>query len=84
MLFGFFADAFQHAIVLKTYSDRLEVDAARTRRRRHLIISRPVYRADDVAGSDFGGREGASPANIATKLGTAVAAVAIIMFARAN
>lgn len=81
VLFGFLLTLSSTAIVLKTYSDRLEVDTPHGRAGVGILLFQdlcivPMMLLVPI----LSGREGASPANIATKLGTAVAAVAIIMF----
>lgn len=85
VLFGFLLTLSSTAIVLKTYSDRLEVDTPHGRAGVGILLFQdlcivPMMLLVPI----LSGREGASPANIAIKLGTAVAAVAIIIFAARN
>ncbi len=81
VLFGFLLTLSSTAIVLKTYSDRLEVDTPHGRAGVGILLFQdlcivPMMLLVPI----LSGREGASPTNIAIKLGTAVAAVAVIMF----
>ena len=81
VLFGFLLTLSSTAIVLKTYSDRLEVDTPHGRAGVGILLFQDLCIVPMMLMVPIlSGREGASPANIAIKLGTAVAAVAIIMF----
>ncbi len=81
VLFGFLLTLSSTAIVLKTYSDRLEVDTPHGRAGVGILLFQDLCIVPMMLMVPIlSGREGASVANIALKLGTAVAAVAIIIF----
>jgi CPA2 family monovalent cation:H+ antiporter-2 len=82
VLLGFLLALSSTAIVLKTYSDRLEIDTPHGRAGVGILLFQdfcivPMMLMLPV----LSGRAGASVVNIATRLGTAVAAVAVIIFA---
>lgn len=81
VLFGFLFTLSSTAIVLKTYSDRLEVDTPHGRAGVGILLFQdlcivPMMLLVPI----LSGREGASVGNIARTLGTAIAAVAVIIF----
>jgi CPA2 family monovalent cation:H+ antiporter-2 len=82
VMFGFLMALSSTAIVLKTYSDRLEVDTPHGRAGVGILIFQDLCIVPMMIMTPIlSGREGASAVNIATKLGAAVAAVAVIIFA---
>ncbi|HMV49762.1 MAG TPA: cation:proton antiporter [Blastocatellia bacterium] len=82
VLFGFLLALSSTAIVMKTYSDRLETDTPHGRAGIGILLFQdlcivPMMLLVPI----LSGREVASAKHIAVKLGTAVAAVAAIIFA---
>lgn len=81
VLFGFLLTLSSTAIVLKTYSDRLEVDTPHGRAGIGILLFQDLCIVPMMLMVPIlSGHESASPANIALKLGTSVAAVAVIIF----
>jgi CPA2 family monovalent cation:H+ antiporter-2 len=81
VLLGFLVTLSSTAIVLKTYSDRLEVDTPHGRAGVGILLFQDLCIVPMMLMVPIlSGREGASAVNIATRLGTAVAAVAVIIF----
>jgi len=81
VLFGFLLALSSTAIVLKTYSDRLEVDTPHGRAGIGILLFQDLCIVPMMLMVPIlSGREGASVNNIAITLGTAVAAVAMIIF----
>jgi CPA2 family monovalent cation:H+ antiporter-2 len=81
VLFGFLLALSSTAIVLKTYSDRLEVDTPHGRAGIGILLFQDLCIVPMMLMVPIlSGREGASAKNIAITLGTAVAAVALIIF----
>jgi monovalent cation:H+ antiporter-2, CPA2 family len=81
VLFGFLFTLSSTAIVLKTYSDRLEVDTPHGRAGVGILLFQDLCIVPMMLMVPIlSGREGASIGNIARTLGAAVAAVAVIIF----
>ncbi len=81
VLFGFLLALSSTAIVLKTYSDRLEVDTPHGRAGIGILLFQDLCIVPMMLMVPIlSGREGASAKNIVITLSTAVAAVALIIF----
>src|ERR687894_1947317 len=82
IFFGFLFALSSTAIVLKSYIDRAEVDAPHGRAGVGILLFQDLSIVlMMLLVPILGGREGASPLRVVITLGTALAAVAIIIFA---
>ena len=82
VFFGFLFALSSTAIVLKSYIDRAEVDAPHGRAGVGILLFQDLSIVLMMLMVPIlGGREGSSPGRIALTLGTAIAAIAVIIFA---